>query len=170
MTARSFLPAQPAVIPQPELHRAGKVAIGFLIVLGLGALAGGIALAMKPDGSVMHFDVDLLAGSPFSDFLVPGLILGGLFGAGSFVVAAMGLGRHRLAPFLAFAIGCAMMIWIVVELAIIKELSFLHPTFFTVGLIIAGAAIPWGWPTFRAWRSRGEGAGPTPQDALDPEA
>ena len=29
------------------------------------------------------------------------------------------------------------MIWIVVELAIIDELSFLHPTIFGVGLVIA---------------------------------
>ena len=101
----------------------------------------------------MHFDTNLLAGSPFSDFLVPGLILGGLFGVGSFVVVAMGVRHHRLAPFLAFAIGCAMMIWIVVELAIIKELSFLHPTFFAVGLVIAGSAVPWGWPTFQTWRT-----------------
>ena len=51
-----------------------------------------------------------------------------------------------------FGIGCAQMIWIVVELAIIGELSFLHPTFFLVGLVIAVAAVPWGWPTFQAWR------------------
>ena len=100
----------------------------------------------------MHFDRALLAGSPFSDYFVPGLILGGLFGVGSLVVAGLGLRHHRLAPFLAFAIGCGMMIWIVVELAIIKELSFLHPTFFGVGLVIAASAIPWGLPTFRAWR------------------
>ena len=153
MTARPSPPARDAVIPRPELHRAGKLAIGLLVVLGLGALAGGAALVSKPDGSVMHFDTNLLAGSPFSDFLVPGLILGGLFGVGSFVVVAMGVRLHRLAPFLAFAIGCAMMIWIVVELAIIKELSFLHPTFFAVGLVIAGSAVPWGWPTFQAWRT-----------------
>lgn len=140
-------------IPRPELDRAGKTTIAFLVVLGLGGLAGGIALMSRPDGSVMHFDVALLAGSPFSDYFLPGLILGGLFGVGSLVVAAMGLRRLPLAPFLAFAIGCAQMIWIVVELAIIRELSFLHPTFFGVGLVVALAAVPWGWPTFRAWRA-----------------
>ena len=153
MTAGSIMPTRAAVIPRPLLHRAGKVAIAFLIVLGLGALAGSIALVSRPDGSVMHLDVALLAGSPFGDFLVPGLILGALFGVGSLVVAAMGIRNHRLAPFLAFADGCAMMIWIVVELAIIKELSFLHPTFFAIGLVIAGSSVPWGWPTFQAWRS-----------------
>ena len=141
-----------AGIPRPELHAAGKTVVAFLILLGVGALAGGIALVTKPDGSVMQFDVAILAGSPFADYLVPGLILGGLFGIGSFVVAAMGLRYARLAPFLAFAIGCAQMIWIVVELAIIKELSILHPTFFAVGMVIAAAAVPWGWPTLQGWR------------------
>jgi len=59
-----------------------------------------------------------------------------------------------LAPFLAFAIGCGQMIWIAVELAIIKELSFLHPTFFGVGLVLAVASVFWGWSTFRAWLRR----------------
>ena len=143
-------PALPA-IPRPELHLAGKLSIAFLVFLGLGALAGGIALVAKPDGSVMQFDVKILAGSPFADFTGPGLILGGLFGVGSLVVAALGLAHVRLAPFLAFAIGCGQMIWIVVELAIIREFSFLHPTMFVLGLAIAAASVPWGWPTFRAW-------------------
>ena len=139
-------------IPRPEHHLAGNVAMAFLVVLGLGAAAGGAFLAAKPDGSAMHFDVKLLAGSPFVDFFVPGLILGGLFGIGSLVVAVLGWRRAQVAPFLAFAIGCAQMIWIVVELAIIKEFSFLDPTMFAIGAVIAIAAVPWGWPTFRAWR------------------
>jgi hypothetical protein len=140
-------------IPRPELGRAGKIATAFLMLLGVGALAGGIALVLKPDGSVMQFDVKLLAGSPFGDFFFPGIILGGLFGIGSFTVAAMGLRHSRLAPFLAFAIGCGQMIWIVVELAIIREFSFLHPTCFGLGAIIAAAAVVWGWPTFQGWRA-----------------
>ncbi len=153
MATRSLDARGGMVIPRPELHFAGKLCVAFLVVLGLGALAGGIALVAKPDGSVMHFDVALLAGSPFADYVVPGLILGGLFGIGSFVVAGLGVSRRRIAPFLAFVIGCGQMIWIVVELAIIRELSFLHPTFFGVGLVIAATAVPWGWPTFRAWRA-----------------
>ncbi len=157
MTARSADVHPVHDIPRPRLVLSGWVAIVSLILLGIGALAGGIALVARPDGSVMHMDQALLAGSPFGDFLVPGLILGGLFGIGSFVVAAMGLRRSRLAPFLAFAIGCGQMIWIVVELAIIRELSFLHPLMFGLGLVIAAAAIPWGWPTFAAWRQRTAG-------------
>jgi len=141
-------------IPRPELNRFGKTAVALLIALGLGAVGGGIALMAQPDGSIMKFETTLLAGSPFTDFFFPGLILGGLFGIGSFAVAWMGFRHHRLAPFLAFAIGCAQMIWIVVELAIIQELSFLHPVCFGFGLAIAATAVAWGWPTFQAWRAR----------------
>jgi hypothetical protein len=142
----------PAAVARRPLGLAGRITIAALVWLGIGALAGGIALITKPDGSNMGFDTGILTGSPFGDFLVPGLILGGLFGVGSFVVAGMGLRHQPLAPFLAFGIGCAQMTWIVVQLAIIRELSFLHPTMFGIGLIIATAAMAWGWPTFVAWR------------------
>ena len=140
-------------IPRPAMTRAGRTAVVLLLVLGVGALAGGAALVSQPDGSVMKFPLSLLAGSPFADYFFPGLILGGLFGLGSFATAVLGLRGWRVAPFLAFAIGCGQMIWIVVELAIIKELSFLHPTMFGIGLAIAAAAVPWGWPTFQGWRA-----------------
>jgi len=152
MATRTIATQRGTVIPRPELHLAGKACVGFLALLGLGALAGGIALVSRPDGSVMHFDIAILSGSPFTDFTIPGLILGGLFGMGSFVVAGLGVARARLAPFLAFVIGCGQMIWIVVQLGIIREVSFLHPTFFGVGLVIAATAVPWGRPTFEAWR------------------
>ncbi|MGD0018278.1 MAG: hypothetical protein ABSD62_03410 [Candidatus Limnocylindrales bacterium] len=151
MTTSNATPASSILVP--AMGRAGRLAVGLLVWLGLGALGGGAVLVAKPDGSVMQMPLSMLAGSPFPDFLVPGLILGGLFGVGSFATAAMGLRRWRVAPFLAFAIGCAQMIWIVVELAIIKGFSVLHPLYFLTGLGIAAAAVPWGWPTFQGWRA-----------------
>lgn len=152
MTTQTTAPTATS-IPRPGMDRAGKTAVSLLILLGIGALAGGVSLVAKPDGSVMQLPVRLLAGSPFPDFFVPGLILGGLFGVGSVLVAVIGLRCWRIAPFLAFAIGCGQMIWITVELAIIKEFSVLHPICFGLGLGIAVAAVLWGWPTFRGWRA-----------------
>jgi hypothetical protein len=151
MTIHAFVHRAAPSIPRPELHRAGRISIAFLALLGTGAIGGGVALVIDPDGSSMQWSTAMLAGSPFADFLIPGLILGGLFGIGSFAVATLGLAHVRIAPFLAFAIGIAQMIWIVVELAIIGQLSFLHPTLFAVGLIIAMSAVPWGLPTLRAF-------------------
>ena len=108
----------------------------------------------------MHMPLSYLDGSLFVDYFIPGLILGGLFGVGSLIVAAMGLLRLRAAPFMAFVIGCGQMIWIAVQLTIIDELSFLHPTMFGVGLVIAVASVFWAWPMLRAivvdWRAATE--------------
>jgi hypothetical protein len=151
MTAHAIPDGRAVEIPRPEMRLAGWISVLFLLLLALGAIAGGIALVISPDGSVMGFTVDLLAGSPFRDYLIPGLILGGLFGIGSLVVAGMGLLRWRAAPFLAFAIGLGQMIWIVVELAIIREFSVLHPVCFGIGLVVAVASYFWGRHTFRGW-------------------
>ena len=152
MTTPTGTPLQTA-LPAPVMGRAGRSAVGLLVLLSLLAIAGGVALVAKPDGSVMGLPVSMLAGSPFSDFLIPGLILGGLFGVGSAVVAVIGLRSWRIAPFAAFAIGCGQMIWIVVELAIIKGVSILHPICFGIGLAIAATSVAWGWPTFQGWRA-----------------
>jgi hypothetical protein len=139
--------------PSPAMNRYGHLTVGLLVFLSIGALGGGIALVAAPDGSVLQMPKSMLEGSPFSDYLVPGLILAGLFGVGSLAVAVIGLRRWRIAPFLAFAIGVAQMIWIAVELAIIKGISILHPIYFCVGLAIAAAAVAWGWPTLQGWRA-----------------
>ncbi|HXI45206.1 MAG TPA: hypothetical protein VNH13_02800 [Candidatus Acidoferrales bacterium] len=154
MTFASLVHPHVDVIPRPRLDRWGKASTACLALLGVAALGGGAFLIASPDGSAMQWTTAMLEGSPFADFLLPGIILGGLFGVGSLAVAALGLRHARSAPFLAFAIGAAMMIWIAVELAIIGEFSFLHPTMFAIGLAIAATAVPWGWPTFRAWRRR----------------
>ena len=145
--------ANPIAEPAAASEYAGRAAIGLLILLGAMAVAGGISLVSAPDGSVMELPTSLLAGSPFPDFFVPGLILGGLFGVGSLVVALAGLARLRIAPFLAFSIGIGEMIWIVVELIVIKELSFFHPLCFGIGFALAATSARWGWPTFAAWRA-----------------
>jgi len=155
MEAAPTIGRRETTIPRPELHRAGWIAIVALGVLGVGAIGGGAALVARPDGSLMQWDTTILAGSPFGDFLIPGLILGGLFGVGSLLVAVAGYRRAVVAPFLAFAIGVGQMIWILVQLTIIRTASFLQPAMFAVGLVIAVAAVVWGWPTLAAWRRRG---------------
>jgi hypothetical protein len=138
---------------RPPLGWSGRIALAALGFLALGAIGGGALMVAAPDGHLMQWDTSMLAGSPFGDFLVPGLILGGLFGLGSLATIAFGLRGSPIAPFIGFAIGCAQMIWITVELAILGELSFLHPLMFGTGALIAVACVRWGWPTFAAWRA-----------------
>ena len=49
--------------------------MALLLLQGISGIAGGVALVAAPDGRIMQMPVSYLDGSPFSDYLIPGLIL-----------------------------------------------------------------------------------------------
>lgn len=59
-----------------------KLLLGIEAFLGLAAVVGGALLAAAPDARLLGMDTALLEGTPFSDYLVPGLLLACLIGGG----------------------------------------------------------------------------------------
>jgi hypothetical protein len=51
----------------------GLAVIQFCI--GISAIVGGLGMVLDPSGSSMSLPPDMLEASPFSDFLIPGLVL-----------------------------------------------------------------------------------------------
>lgn len=121
----------------PSRHTvAVRVLMALLLIQGLGGLAGGAALTAKPSGGIMKMPVSYLQGSPFSDYLIPGLILGLVLGIFPLVVLA-GLWRARTwAWYGSFVVGCGLVIWVMVEVTIIPY-NVLQPVFGAVGVLIA---------------------------------
>jgi hypothetical protein len=89
------------------------------IFIALGAIGGGITLIIKPDGSLMQMPLSCLSGSPFTSFLVPGLILLIVNGFGNFVAGILCFRQHWLAGFAGIFFGLGMMIWIFVQVNMI---------------------------------------------------
>lgn len=122
-----------------------------LAVLATGAVYGGAGLIAAPDGHLIGFPPGALDGSPFTDYLIPGVLLLGVFGVGP-LVALYGLWRRpwpgirvglpvarheHWAWSLALTIGVGQMIWIVAELLL---MSSRFPAL-QVGCAALGAAI-----------------------------
>jgi hypothetical protein len=69
-------------------RRGGERAlIGLELFTGVAGVIGGLLLVAKPDGSLMDARLSALAGSPYADWRVPGVLLATLVGGG-FLMAA----------------------------------------------------------------------------------
>jgi len=121
--------------------------ITLLVVLAyetLGCLSGGILLIAAPDGRLMKMPVDIMHGA-FRDFLIPGIILFGLgvLNALAFITVLRRNKTDWIAAGLALG---GLAIWFIVEIAILRELHWLHAMW---GLpVVAGAVatlplLPW---------------------------
>ena len=112
------------------------VLFGLLVLQGLGGIGGGALLTLKPDGGLLKMPLSYLEGSPFSDYLVPGVILLCVLGIFPLVVAFGLLRRRPWAWFGACAVGCGLMIFEVVEYGVIG-FNVQQPIWGTIGLLIA---------------------------------
>lgn len=110
--------------------------LAVLAQLAVRALAGGVALLIQPDGSLVGLQTAALAGSPFDDYRLPGLVLFTAFGVGP-VLAAGGIYANRWWGWLAgLGVGVAFLGWLVVE----SRLGFVRPTF-TANTVTAVAIV-----------------------------
>jgi hypothetical protein len=120
-------------------------ALALELVLGVGALGGGGALMLGPEGEIIPLPVAALAGSPFANYFVPGLILFVMLGVAPIAAAILTLGRSRLAPWMALGTGGALVVWILVEIWIVGYSSRppLQILYLALGLVIASVAVAW---------------------------
>ncbi len=114
-----------------------------LIVLGyeaVSALLGGGLLVASPDGRLMDMPVRILHGV-FRDFFLPGLLLLGL-GVLSAAAFAAVLRRTRIDWVMAgLALG-GLAVWFTVEIAILRELVWMHLVWGLPVYVGAAAAVP----------------------------
>jgi hypothetical protein len=110
-----------------------------LSLLGIGAAVSAAALIEAPDGHLIQLPLNLLANSPFTDFLVPGILLFVFIGVYPLVVAYSIWRRpgwhwpDTINPFGTFhwswaaslAAAVALLVWITVQIQWVP-IGFLH--------------------------------------------
>jgi uncharacterized membrane protein len=109
--------------------------------IGLGAIGGGFMLVKDPSGSALGLPASLLEGSPFFDFLIPGIFLLVVNGLGSMIGSALSFTRRRIAKEIAIVLGAILVAWIVIQVAIISSISWLHVLYFILGMVELGMGL-----------------------------
>lgn len=120
---------------------------------GLSAVAGMVGLV----GGGVQMPAAWLEGTPFADYLVPGLILGIAVGGSALLAIVATIWNAGTGAVLSLIAGAIMMGWIVGEYILmpnarfglaVLDASWLQPLYFLVGLAMAALALrilPGGW-------------------------
>ncbi len=128
----------------------------------VGAIGGGLALVIRPSGSLMQMPLSMLEHSPFPNFLIPGLFLLIVLGLlPAFTCYAL-LKKPRCAFLtrinpekevhwawsLAFFIGIVLILWIDLEVMFLREVALLHLIYALLGVTIVVVTV---WPSTRKY-------------------
>lgn len=127
-------------IERPRYAWLAFVAAAFTGIL---AIPVGLMFVTDPTGASMQLPPGWIEGTAFGSYLVPGLYLFAVNGVGMLVLAGLILVRHWSAPWLTAILGAGLVIWILVQLAIMPETMILQPIFLATGLLMGVVALFW---------------------------
>ena len=116
------------------------ILLSVLALEGIGGILGGVLLAAAPNGYYMNMPVEIMHGV-FPDFFIPGLILTGMGILNLAAFAAVFLKKNYDWVMAGLAL-VGFAIWFGVEIAILRELHWLHIVWGTPVLLGIWAAIP----------------------------
>ncbi len=116
----------------------------FLVIhhalISIGALFGGMVAILNPYDP-MGIPSELLEGSPFDHYLIPGIILFTVIGLGNLFSALTAMKRVKQQGYISSVFSWGLVIWIVVQCIMLNTIAFLHVLYFALGLLGAVLAM-----------------------------
>lgn len=114
------------------------IALILLFFLALNAIGGSLFLIADPSGKAIQIPIKLLQGTPFNDYLIPGIILLIAIGFLSLAVAILIILKIKKYPWFIILQGCVLIGWLTVELILNIEffLPILHYPLYTIGILL----------------------------------
>src|SRR6476620_10444792 len=113
-------------------------ALLFILVcfIALTSTLSGLLMIFRPDGSLLKLPLNLLDGTPFKDFLIPGILLTSVVGGVNLLAIFHNLKRHTNRYNWAIAVGIIITGWIIVQMTLIKAFHWLHIFYLVIGIFI----------------------------------
>ena len=116
-------------------NKGARIALVVLeVLMGLAAVGGGLDLVLT-NGQVIRMPAELLEGSPFGSYFIPGLVLLAV-GMANLASAAAVLLRNRWGAPASVVVGITWMGWFVVQVAVVGFLNWQQPAYFVVEVLI----------------------------------
>ena len=114
------------------------IAVVLLVFLGIGGIYGAWMLISDPSGGKFDWPPELLDGTPFSSYLIPGIILMISIGIFPLYVAIITIIRKSYSHLLIILQGVVLIGWLTIEL-IINQAFFvpgMHYTCYAIGILL----------------------------------
>jgi hypothetical protein len=138
-----------------EINSSQITLVALLAFLGLGAIGGGGVLIISPNGSFIGMPLSILKHSPFSNFLLPGIILFSVLGVVPMLLIAALLKKpqSRFAERFNFCsdMHCSwtfiiytafiLIFWIQIEMVLLATVSPLHTFYMLLAVVIIFVAL-----------------------------
>jgi hypothetical protein len=103
------------------------------LFIGMSAVPVGLMMLINPADALPP---ELLAGSIFPNYLIPGIFLFSVNGVGNLIGAFLTVRQHSLASIMAVGLGAFLMAWIVVQLVTLgPPIHWLQPLYFVFGAL-----------------------------------
>jgi hypothetical protein len=137
---------QVSIVPStPRVERPGYAWVAAIAAAFTGILAipVGLMFIADPTGAAIGLPGGWIEATPFGSYLVPGLYLLAVNGFGMLALAGLIVVRHWSAPWLTAVLGVGLIIWILVQLAVMPETMILQWTFLAIGFLLGFVALFW---------------------------
>jgi hypothetical protein len=129
--------------PRVDRPTYAWLAFGAALITGVLAIPVGLMFIVDPSGAMLQLPPGWIEDTVFGSYLVPGLYLLLVNGAGMLALALLIVLRHWSAPWLTAILGVGLIVWILVQLAVMPETMILQPIFLATGLFLGFVALFW---------------------------
>ena len=104
--------------------------------IAITATFSGILMITNPDGGILNLPLSLLDGTPFKNFLIPGIILTIVVGGVNLLAVFYNIQRHANRYNWAMAGGFVVCGWIFAQMILIHAAHWLHFLYLGIGMLI----------------------------------
>lgn len=111
------------------------IVIVFLFFTSINALISGVLFIVDPTGNLMGMTTDYIKTSPFTTFLIPGVVLFTLNGIMNLFAGIALIKNKAYASLFVILQGFILICWIIIQVLMVKDINMLHISMFAFGVL-----------------------------------